>query len=223
MDASTTVSPLSYQPYLDQLTAFGSEEPRKADLLEAKAEYFRLTGEVFEDDKLFELRMASFLDFYLYDRVSPLTGKTPAVEFYEQRLQAVAPEEANAFRSFTETVHGLFEVRKLGKGVIRLRELFSGKDFDVTERRHIAGLETGDILEARLIPFGGHLLFSSAFCYHPRPAVKSIKAEVKRRKKKQPDSSPQEFVWECARRALNVERYRQIAVEKIYDFQSKIL
>lgn len=222
MDAPSA-SPLSYQPYLDQLIAFGSQEPRKADLLEAKAEYFRLTGEVFEDDKIFELRMASFLDYYLYDRVSPLTGKTPAVELYEQRLQTAAPEEANAFRSFTETVHGLFEVRKLAKGLIRLRELFSGKDFDVTERRNIAGLEVGDVIEARLIPFGGHLLFSSAFCYHPKVAVKSIKAEVKRRKKKQPDAPPKELVWECSLRALKVERYRQIAVEKLYDFTQKTL
>ncbi|WP_342374107.1 hypothetical protein NVS55_22160 [Myxococcus stipitatus] len=217
------LSPLSYQPYLDQLIAFGSVESRKADLLDAKAEYFRLTGEVFEDDKLFELRMASFLDFYLYDRVSPLTGKTPAAEFYEHRLANAPPEESNAFRSFTETVHGLFEVRKLGKGLVRLRELYSGKDFDVTERRHIAGLETGDILEARLIPFGGHLLFSSAFCYHPKVAVKPIKAEVKRRKKKEPQRAPNELVWECARRALNMDRYRQLAVEKIYDFEQKVL
>lgn len=217
------LSPLSYQPYLDQLIGFGSQEPRKEDLLAAKAEYFRLTGEVFEDDKLFELRMASFLDYYLYDRVSPLTGKTPAVELYEQRLANAPPEEANAFRSFTETVHGLFEVRKLGKGEVRLREMYSGKDFDVTERRHIAGLETGDIIEARLIPFGGHLLFSSAFCYHPRVALKLIKAEVKRRKKKEPQRIPNELVWECARRALNVERYRQLPVEKIYDFEQKVL
>lgn len=217
----STVSPLSYQPYLDQLIAFGSEESRKPDLLAAKAEYFRHTGEVFEDDKIFELRMASFLDYYLYDRPSPLTGKTPAAELYEQRQQTATPEEANAFRSFTETVHGLFEVRKLGKGLVRLRELFSGKDFDVTERRNIAGLETGDIIEARLIPFGGHLLFSSAFCYHPRVGVKSIKAEVKRWKKKEPDRPQKELVWECARRALKVERYRQIAVEKLYDFTVK--
>ncbi|MBJ6762669.1 hypothetical protein JGU66_18035 [Myxococcaceae bacterium JPH2] len=219
----TPQTPLSYQPYLDQLIAFGSEEPRKADLLVAKAEYFRLTGEVFEDDKLFELRMASFLDYYLYDRVSPQTGKTPAVELYEARVQNTAPEEVNAFRSFTETVHGLFEVRKLGKGMVRLRELFSGKDFDVTERRHVAGLETGDVLEARLIPFGGHLLFSSAFCYHPSAVVKSIKAEVKRRKKKEPERPAKELVWECARRALNTERYRQLAVEKLYDFEQKVL
>ena len=220
MESPTQVS---YQPYLDQLTAFASQESRKPDLLVAKAEYFRLTGEVFEDDKVFELRMASFLDFYLYDRTSPISGQTPAAELYQLRLHDAPPEEANAFRCFTETVHGLFEVRKLDKGLVRMRELFSGKDFDVTERRHVAGLEKGDVLEARLIPFAGHLLFSSAFTFHPRVAVKAIKAEVKRLKKKEPDRPPIEFVWECARRALNVERYRQLAVEKLYDFSQKPL
>ena len=219
MDAQS----LSYQPYLDQLISFASTEPRKADLIAAKAEYIRATGEVFEDDKMFEPRMASFLDYYLFDRPSPLTGQTPAAELYRQQQGVSAPEEVNAFRSFTETVHGIFEVRKIGKGMVRLRELFSGKDFDVTERRTTAGLEAGDILEARLIPFGGHLLFSAAFCFHPRVAAKSIKAEIKRRKKKEPERSPREFAWECARRALNVERYKQIAVEKIYDFEQKTL
>jgi hypothetical protein len=212
------LSPLSYQPFLDELIAFGSQEERKPDLLAAKAEYLRLTGEVFEDDQLFELRMASFLDYYLYDRVSPVSGRTPAAELYELRLRSAPPEEANAFRCFTETVHGLFEVRKLGKGLVRLRELHSGKDFDVTERRHMVGLETGDVLEARLIPFAGHLLFSSAFCFHPRVVVKAIKAEAKRRKKKEPERSPTEMVWECARRAVKAERYKQISVERIYDF-----
>ena len=114
--------------------------------------------------------MASFLDYYLFDRASPITGKTPAAELTSSDRQRVARGAPPPFRAFTETVHGLFEVRKLGKGMVRLRELFSGKDYDVTERRQIAGLEKGDVLEARLIPFGGHLLFSAAFCYHPREA-----------------------------------------------------
>src|SRR6476660_1724343 len=144
----------SYQPHLDALIAWASAEERKPDLVEAKAEYFKLTGEVFEDDKSFEMRMASFLDYYLFDRVSPKSGKTPAQEYFELQ-QSQSPEQASAYRSFTETLHGLFEVRKLGKGMVRMRELFSGKDHDVTERRQLAGLEKGDILEARLIPFGG--------------------------------------------------------------------
>jgi hypothetical protein len=93
----------------------------------------------------------------------------------------------------------------------------------VTERRQMVGLEKGDILEARLIPFNGFLLFSSAFCYHPRAAVKAIKKEVKRRKKKEPTRTPQDLTFEAARRAVKAERYKQIAVERIYDFeQSKL-
>lgn len=215
-------APPQYQSQLDELIAYASAEPRKPDLLTAKAEYFRLTGEVFEDDAIFDARMASFLDFFLFDRQSPQTGKTPAQELFELKL-AQAPELALVFRSFTETVHGLFEVRKLGKGSLRLRELFADKDYDVTERRQMVGLEKGDILEARLIPFGGHLLFSSAFCYHPRGAVKAIKKEVKRRRKKEPERPAQDFTFEAARRAVQAERYKQIAVERIYDFEQSRL
>jgi hypothetical protein len=214
--------PKSFQPYLDELISFASSESRKEALLAAKGEYFRLTGEVFEDDKLFEQRMASFLDYYVFDRRNA-QGKTPAEEFLEQRAASAAPEAVSAYQSFTGTLHGLFEVRKLGKGSIRLRELYSGKDYDVTERRHVTGLQKGDILEARLIPFNSHLLFSGAFCYHPKVAAPAIRKEIKRRKKEEPEKSGKELAWDCARMALKVDRYRQVAVDKIYDFQNKKL
>lgn len=216
-------SPPSFQPYLDELIAFGSSESRKPDLLAAKAEYFRLTGEVFEDDKAFEQRMASFLEYYLFDRKSPQTGNTPSEDLYQERSQSAAAGDADAFRSFTETIHGLFELRKLGKGMIRLRELFSRKTYEVSERRQMAGLEKGDIIEARLIPFGGQLLFSGAFCYHPKAVSTAIRKEAKRRSKKEPQRPPKELTWECARMALKVDRYRQIPVSKIYDFAGKTI
>jgi len=217
------MNPLPYQPYLDQLIAYASSEERKPDLLAAKTEYFQRTGEVFEDDKQFEMRMASFLDFYLFDRRRGGTGRTAAEEFLEARAAAGDAAELAAFRSFTETVHGLFEVRKIKPGMVRLRELFGGKEFEVTERRHTVGLEKGDILEARLVPFDGALLFSTAFCFHPREAVKAIKKEVKRRKKVMPDAPPVQLTWEAAKRALKADRYRQIAVDKIYDFETSRL
>ena len=214
-------TPLSYQPFLDQLIAFASTEERKPDLMAAKGEYFQATGEVFQDDKSFESRMASFFEYYLFDRKTGLSAKTPAQELFEQRATA-KPEESSAYRSFTETTHGLFEVRKIAERIVRLRELFSAKDYDVTERRPMAGLEKGDILEARLIPFQGHLLFSGTFCCHPRAAVKIIRKEVKRRKMRA-EASAREFAWECAKMALKVDRYRQIAIEKIYDFEHQVL
>lgn len=212
-----------YQPFLDRLIAFASTDDRKEDLVAAKAEYFQKTGEVHEDDKSFEMRMASFLDWYLFDRPGP-GGQTPAAAFHERCAQQQLPaEEVATFRGFTETTHGLFEVRKIGKGMIRLRHLYTGKDHDVTERRQVAGLEKGDVIEARLIPFDGHLLFSTAFLYHPKEGTKALVKEIKRRKKKEPERDPAEIVFEASRMALKVERYRQISVDKIYDFTQKKL
>src|SRR5690349_20286379 len=97
--------PLSYQPFLDQLIARSSSDGAKAALVEAKAEYFERTGEDFEDDSFFEARMASFLDYFLFDRPSKVTGKTPAQELYEEKA-LLAPDSAALFRAFTETIHG---------------------------------------------------------------------------------------------------------------------
>jgi hypothetical protein len=208
----------SYQPYFDELVKWATPEPRQSELLEARKAFFALTGEVFDDDKQLEMRMASFLEHYVLDRVSPHRGKTPALEYFEK----LSAEGGNAepFRGFTQTVHGLFEVRKLKPGLVRLRELFTGDDHDVTERRVLAGMKKGDILEARLIPFAGAHWFSSAFCYHPPGAFKSIWKEVKRRRKQEPNRPRIELVYDCARRSLKADRYRQIAIEKIYDFEN---
>jgi hypothetical protein len=212
----------SYPTLLDSLFALASTEERKPEVLVAKAEYFRLTGEVFEDDRTFEMRMACFLDYFVFHHRPASSGRTAAEELHAAKLAAGAPEVAT-FEAFTKTIHGLFEVRKIGPGFVRLRELFTGVDHDVTERRTVAGLQKGDVFEARLIPLEGGLVFSPAFCFHPREAVKSIKREVKRRKKKEPERPAEELVWEAAKRAMKVDRYRQIAVEKIYDFEQSRL
>ncbi len=207
-------------PFLEELIAFATPEATKPDLLEAKTEWFEKNGAVFDEDRQLEQRMAGFLEHYACDRVAPHFGKTPARQRYEQSLREDVPERAAAFRAFTETIHGIFEVRRITEGEVRLRGLFSGITFDVTERRHIVGLGVGDVLEARLIPFGGHLHFSPSYCFHPHEAAKQIKAEAKRRLK---EGTAEElaFVQDCAQRALKVERYRQIAVEKIYDFGAR--
>ncbi len=207
----------SYQPFYEELVKWATPEVRQAELLEARAEFFKLTGEIFEDDKQLEMRMASFLEHYVFDRVSPHRGKTPAVELYE-KLKVEEPAKASHFEGFTQTLHGLYEVRKLGKGFVRVRELFDGDDHEVTERRTLAGLNKGDIVTARLIPSGGALWFSAAFCYHPPGAFKSILKEVKRRRKHEPTRPRTELIYDCARRSLKADRYRQIAIEKIYDF-----
>ncbi len=207
-------------PFLEELITFATPDETKPDLLEARASWFQKTGEVFEEDRQIELRMSAFLEHYVCDRVAPHFGKTPARERYERALREGDVKRAAAFRALTETVHSVFEVERITQGEVRVCSLFGGITRDVTERRQIVGLREGDVLEARLIPFDGHFNFSPAYCFHPHEAAPQIKAEAKRLIAA---GSVDElsFVQDCAQRSLKVERYRQIAVEKIYDFSSR--
>ncbi len=208
----------SYQSWFDELVPWARLDERKEEVLAAKKAFFERTGEIFEDDRQFESRMASFLEYFLLDRKAE-GALTLAEQRYRLALEEGPPERAAAYRAFTETLPGLYEVRKLEAHQVKLRSLFGRKDYTVTERRQLAGLHKGDVLEARLIPFGGFYWFSGAFTWHPKEAAKLIVAEARRRQKNGP-ASEAELMNECARRALKVERYRNIAIEKIYDFSA---
>jgi hypothetical protein len=200
---------------------WASAEPRKEDVLEAKRVHFERRGEPHEEDRSYEVRLNAMLDFYLYDFVPPRGGGTTIARFLEAEAGGLAADDLAAFQELARNVHGLFEVRKIGDGKVKLRDVFTGEDYDVTERRTTAGLEKGDLLEARLLPYGGNLFFSGAFLYQPREVRKQLLAEVKRLRKEAgrggtPDVNA--FLDQLARMAMKLERYRNVRLESIYDF-----
>jgi len=205
----------------EQLLVWATAESRKDELLTARRAHFEVRGEPHEEDRTFEVRQNAALDHYLYDH-RPQGGAGTTIErFLEERAALLFPEDAAAYRDLARNVHGLFEVRKLKEGSVLLRDVFTGSEHDVTERRHLAGLEKGDLFEARLLPNDGQLFFSGAFLHHPREARKSILAEVKRLKKAAgrgdaPDVEA--FLGQLARMAIKLERYRNVKLEAIYDF-----
>ena len=219
---------------LDRLVEYATAEPFKEQVVAARADFFaRRGGEVFEDDKSMESRLAAFLEWYVFDR--PLDGKgmPPAEAFLKDPAVTLSEEERQDFLDLARTIHGLFELKSKPKGErLKVKELCRNAEFEVLERRQMAGLDKGDLFEARLIPHRGELLFSSAFCYHPRAARKAILAEVKRRKvaaavatgqKKarlaRIDETP--LLDLLSSMALKLERYRNVTVEAIYDFEGR--
>lgn len=209
----------------ERLLSWATAEPRKEHLLVARREYFGRHGEPHEEDRSYDVRVNGMLDHYLYDFHPPGGAGTTLQRFIEADGPALSAEELRAYRDMASNLHGLFEVRKIGDAAVRLRDVFTGDDHDVTERRQVAGLAKGDLLEARLLPFEGALFFSGAFLYHPREARKPILAEVKRLKKTAskvkgdpPDVAA--FLATLARMALKLERYRNVRFESIYDFRS---
>jgi hypothetical protein len=215
---------MSLQLHMDRLLGWATAEPRKDQLLAARHAHFERYGEPHEEDRTYEARMTGMLDSYLFDYRPAGGDKTTIDRFLEAESGALAPEELAAYRELALTVHGLFEVRKIRDGQVVLRDIFTGGDHEVTERRQVAGLDKGDVLEARLLPFQGNLYFSGAFLYHPREARKPILAEVKRLKKAAgkggtPDVAA--LLATLSRMALKLERYRNVRLESIYDFAAE--
>ena len=211
----------------EKLLAWATADARKDEVLAARREHFDRYGEPHEEDKSFETRLNGMLDHYLYDFRPPGSTATTIEIFMRENAPELTTEELAAYRVLAKNIHGLFEVRKVKAGEeIRLRDVFSGGEYDVTERRHLVGLEKGDLLEARLLPHEGKLFFSGAFLYHPAEVRKTILGEVKRMKKDgakagaEPDARA--FIALLSRMAFKLERYRNIKVESLYDFRQPL-
>jgi hypothetical protein len=214
---------MTFQELHEKLLAWATDDARKEALLTARRLYFERSGEPHEEDKSFESRMNAMVDHYLYDyRLNGLG--TVLEEFIRANASGLSKEEVEGFRALADNVHSLFEVRRIRPGEIRLRDVFTKVSHDVTERRQLAGLARGDLIEARLLPFDRQLVFSGAFLYHPEPVRKPILAEVKRLKKEagkgqKPDIDT--FLAQLSRMAFKLERYRNVKVESIYDFSAE--
>jgi hypothetical protein len=214
---------MTLQALHERLLAWATGEPRKDHLLAAKREHFDRWGEPHEEDRSYEARLNGMLDHYLYD-FRPDGAARTIEQFLDAQAPVLAPDEIAAYRALARNVHGLFEVRKIKDSRVLLRDVFTGKDHAVTERRQVAGLDKRDLLEARLLPFGSELFFSGAFLYHPREARKTILGEVKRLRKAAPRSATPDvpaFLAQIARMAMKLERYRNVRLESIYDFSTE--
>lgn len=208
-----------FQPHLDRLLAWASTPDRQEEILQAKAAFFERIGEVHEEDRSFEARLALFVEHYLFDRPMDGEGPAPAQAFLTAHRDELPEKELAIFDALTQTIHGVFEVRKLGTKLgLRIRELISNQDYEILERRGLVALSKGDILEARLLPHDGAHLFTGNFLYHPAEARKAILAEAKRRRKVDPSASSTELAYDLARLALKLERYRSVSVANIYKF-----
>lgn len=215
---------MTLQQLHERLLAWATDEARKDDLLAARAEHFGRHGEPHEEDRSYEVRLNRMLDHYLYD-FRPAGGTGTTLErFLEAEGPSLSSAELAAYRDLGANLRALFEVRRIREGEVRLRDVFTGEDHDVTERRQVAGLEKGDLVEARLLPFGGALYFSGAFLYQPREARKAILAEVKRLRKaagKGSELDVEALLGTLARMAIKLERYRNVRLESIYDFSAE--
>jgi len=215
------------QPQVDMLLQYFGREVD--ELVRAKKEYFLQTGgEVHADDRCYEQRMQAFFNWFLFDRRRS-DGSTPVEKFLREKGADLPSKDKEVLIGCTQSRLSLYEYRgtrgffsRPSRGQVRVRDAITGDDFDVTERRQMHGLDIGDVFESRLVPVNRTYHFSTSFTYHPREVVPEIRREIKRRKKKGAVEA-QPLVWELERMALQHERFRNVSIHAIYNFQTPFL
>src|SRR5256885_10174831 len=179
------------QPQIDQLLAWAARDVN--DIVDAKKEYFGGTGgEVHEDDRCFEQRMQAFFNWYLLDRQK--SGSSPVQRFWQEQGATLEARDKDVIMGLTQSRLGLYEyrgrrgfLRPPKQGQVRVRDVVTGDNFNVTERRQMHGLEVGDLFEARLVPLAGTFHFSSSFTYPPREMRRALPRPGERGKRPGPD------------------------------------
>ncbi len=201
-----------FQEYFDRIVEYttGGDSP---EIEKAKRDYFKLTGEVNEDDRSFEIRLATFLDWYIFDRLLEGLKKTPAQAFYDSLDSSTPKDDRDIYEGMLSTIHSIFQIRKFTEVGVYVRDLFNKKRYFIEERRSI-GCSEQDILEGRLIPFKGSYYFSEALYAYPREAGRFIKGEIKKARKA--GKSIAGLIQRLSQLNLKFERYHRIDVREIY-------
>lgn len=202
----------------DEMVQFASEGPLADELSRAKVEYFERTGELFESDPNFERRMASFLEWYVFDRkATTYEGLTPAQLYVMEKTEAADATSRARMEEVSRSVPSLFEFRKIKNDRLHVIDLLTNSRLAVFERREPAGLESGDIIEARLIEFAGEQYFSDVWAVHPRDARRVIlKAAKTFRKKDGSYEGRVNLVHEVSRLSNRCERYKHVKPSQIF-------
>ncbi|MCH8327707.1 MAG: hypothetical protein IID15_04180 [Candidatus Marinimicrobia bacterium] len=165
---------------LDQLIALATSDHYADGIYDARQEHQKLTGEIYEDDKSYESRMAMFLEWYIYDRVLAESQMTPLESLIKENRNGWSRHELEIFEGFIRNIHGMFLVKKVRDDSIIVLNMFDDEKYEVKEEQGKLIFNKNDLFEARLMPYENAYYFSGNFCFHPGKALKFIKKEVEK-------------------------------------------
>ena len=164
---------------LDQLINLATSTSYASDVLAARKEYQKYTGEVYEDDKSYESQMALFLEWYIFDRIGTEKNQTVLEAVLAKDRENIAPKLLNILDGFIFNIHGLFTAKKIRDHSTKVINLFDNKQYEVIEPLGKLLFSKNGIFEGRILPYDNSYHFSGNFCFHPKNTEKFIRNEIK--------------------------------------------
>jgi hypothetical protein len=204
----------SYEDYLtkveDNAVASGT-----ADFRLAREEFHNATGKFEDGEPWFEIRMKMFMEWYLLDRTGT-SGLTPLEEFLVSRGSGLDSRERAQLEHLTATHRSAFRIAKIKGAALVLEDLILGSVWEVESTTPTAGLEKDDIIDTRVIYFGGKLIVCQGTVLHPKEARNSVLTIIARAKA---EGMPQrELVNHLDKMRLKLDRYSNVRINHIYRY-----
>lgn len=167
-----------YREHLEKMFAFVTSDEYSEEAGQAQSEYRETAGDIFEDDKSYETRMAMFLEWYTFDRRMDGGKFTPLDDYIEKNQDQWSPEIRQIHEMFRENIKGIFIIKKIRRDSVVAKNLFDNISYLVREHESEIIFRKNDIFEGRIIPVDGNNRFTGNFCFHPQETLKFIKTEI---------------------------------------------
>ncbi len=165
---------------LEQLFEFVAQHIPSEQIMMAKKEYQKTTGEIYEDDKSYNSRMALFLEWYLLDQYEPGTRQTVLENIIEENSSSWTLDRREACKDISNNIQALFEIKKVRDNSVTVLDLFRDEKYLVEEEDSKLAFRKNDIFQGRIVPHNDKYFFTGYFCFHPNKTQRYIKGEAKK-------------------------------------------
>ena len=165
---------------LEQLFEFVAQHIPSEQIMMAKKEYQKTTGEIYEDDKSYNSRMALFLEWYLLDQYEPGTRQTVLENIIEDNSFSWTPDRLESYKDVSKNIQALFEIKKVRDNSVTVLDLFTDEKYQIEEEDSKLAFRKNDIFQGRIVPHNDKYFFTGYFCFHPNKTQRYIKGEAKK-------------------------------------------
>lgn len=216
---------MNYESVLERMLQHYTGTGYKADVEEARADFFDRAGMFDETSVGFELKMAQFTDWYLFSRRLNGPSRTPIDFVFEDVGYEIPESEKLVYQNMRNSRHSLFEFLKLKGDDVYIRDLFSGFKYVIRKSKVTLGFDPREYFEARLFPTESDFTFSPSFCFHPATVSRYILSEVKRVNKlpeEQRQEAREDLMAKLYKMRNKHDQYRHLKLSDIYSNESKL-
>jgi hypothetical protein len=164
----------------EQLFEYVAQHIPSEQVMMAKIEYQKMTGETYEDDKSYNMRMALFLEWYLLDYYAPGKNITPLEAMIEENPTSWVQGSLEVYKSISNNIQALYEVKKIRENTVTVLDLFTDEKYQVYEEDSKLVFRKNDVFQGRIVYHQGKYFFTGYYSFHPTKTQRYIKSEAKK-------------------------------------------